>query len=108
MTISDDEKNRIAEFAKRQVQAIWQDFAAGVPAAVDDIRAKLVEEPWFGRETTDQIADIKDAVAVHSEQSKWIGETRAAVEDFQREHVYGKEQSAEELDFDNDAGARSR
>lgn len=39
----------------RDQERFSDQVARGVAGAVDDIRHKLVEEPWFGRETTGSI-----------------------------------------------------
>lgn len=46
--------------------------ARGVAAAVDDIRHKVVEEGWFGRETTGSIELVNNAVDQAAEREKGV------------------------------------
>ena len=35
--------------------SFWDELAQGIANAADDIRHKVVEEPWYGREVTGNI-----------------------------------------------------
>ncbi len=46
--------------------------ARGVAAAIDDIRHKVVEEGWFGRETSGSIELVNNAVDQAVEREKGV------------------------------------
>jgi hypothetical protein len=46
--------------------------ARGVASAIDDIRHKVVEEGWFGRETTGSIELVGNAVDEAAEREKGV------------------------------------
>ena len=47
--------------------SLWDEMTQGFADAVDDIRHKVVEEPWYGREVTGNI-ELKEPV---EEGGKW-------------------------------------
>lgn len=47
---------------------IWDELAQGIANAADDIRHKVVEEPWYGREVTGNI-ELPQAEA--ADTNKW-------------------------------------
>lgn len=48
--------------------SFWDELTQGIANAADDIRHKVVEEPWYGREVTGNIELPQSEVA---DTSKW-------------------------------------
>jgi hypothetical protein len=49
---------------------IWDELTQGIANAADDIRHKVVEEPYFGRQVTGDIAPPQTEAAAQS-PNKW-------------------------------------
>ena len=56
----------------RDQEKFSDQVARGIAAAVDDIRHKVVEEGWFGRETTGSIELVNNAVDQAAEREKGV------------------------------------
>ena len=56
----------------RDQEKFSDQVARGVAAAIDDIRHKVVEEGWFGRETTGSIEVVGNAVDPAAEREKGV------------------------------------
>jgi len=64
--LSDEEKRRLEADAAAQMRRYWGDIrAGGLAAAIDDIRARVVEEAWFGRPFYNLSTAVTDAMREH-------------------------------------------
>jgi len=64
--LSDEEKRRLEADAAAQMRRYWGDIrAGGLAAAIDDIRARVVEEAWFGRPFYNLSTAVADAMREH-------------------------------------------
>lgn len=54
----------------RDQEKFSDQVARGVASAVDDIRHKVVEEPWYGRETTGSIELINNSADQAADRDK--------------------------------------
>jgi len=64
--LSDEEKRRLEVDAAQQMRRNWGDIRAnGLAAAIDDIRARVVEEGWFGRASYNLSTAVEDAIREH-------------------------------------------
>lgn len=74
-------------YAEQAMSDLTDRIAGAVARVVDDIRHKVVEEPWFGREVTDTIMLVQGA----------IGEQREAERDLDRDvaSFYGLDREEE-------------
>ncbi len=62
--LSDDQKREIERLAAEQLRRNWGMVKARpLAAAIDDIRARLIEESWFGRPLNQVANDVQRAVA---------------------------------------------
>ena len=68
----------------RDEEKFSDQVARGVAGAIDDIRHKVIEEGWFGRQTTDAIELVDHAASRAAEREKGV------------EAFYGLDRSAEE------------
>jgi hypothetical protein len=58
MALSAEQKRLIEVAASEQIRRSWGGLnATRVRGAIDDIRAKLIEEPWYGRPVTRELND---------------------------------------------------
>lgn len=63
--LSEDEKRQIQLAAAEQMRQQWGDIRpVSLAAAVDDIRARLVEEGWFGKPLIELSQDMQRSVAL--------------------------------------------
>jgi len=64
--LSDEEKRRMEAEAAAQMRRSWGDIRAnGLAAAIDDIRARVIEEGWFGRPFYNLSTAVTDAMREH-------------------------------------------
>jgi len=64
--LSDEEKHRLEVDAAAQMRRYWGDIrAGGLAAAIDDIRARVIEEGWFGRPFYNLSTAVTDAMREH-------------------------------------------
>ncbi len=64
--LTDDQKREIERLAAEQLRRNWGVVKARpLAAAIDDIRARFVEEAWFGRPLTEVANDVQRSVAQH-------------------------------------------
>jgi len=64
--LSDEEKRRLEVDAAAQMRRYWGDIrAGGLAAAIDDIRARVIEEGWFGRPFYNLSTAVTDAMREH-------------------------------------------
>jgi len=64
--LSDEEKRRLEADAAAQMRHYWGDIrAGGLAGAIDDIRARVVEEAWFGRPFYNLSTAVADAMREH-------------------------------------------
>jgi len=81
--LTDEQKQQIAQQGAAQMRGSWQDTAvAAIANAVDDVRARLIDEAWFERS-----ADLQAVVR----------------ESVDRADVYGQDLQVPELDHDREA-----
>ena len=58
--LTDEQKRAIAMQAAQAIRQSWGGLnGVRVRGAIDDIRAKVIEEGWFGKPTTDQLNDMR-------------------------------------------------
>lgn len=59
--------------------SFWDELTQGIANAADDIRHKVVEEPWYGREVTGNI-ELKEQEA--ADTGKWdaIGKEQGTIQ----------------------------
>ncbi len=58
--LTDEQKRAIENQAAQAIRQSWGGLnGARVRGVIDDIRAKVVEEGWFGKQTTDQLNDMR-------------------------------------------------
>ncbi len=58
--LTDEQKRAIELQAAQAIRQSWGGLnGTRVRGAIDDIRAKVVEEAWFGKTTTDQLNDMR-------------------------------------------------
>lgn len=64
--LTDDQKREIERLAAEQLRRNWGVVKARpLAAAMDDIRARFIEEAWFGRPLTEVANELQRAVAQH-------------------------------------------
>ncbi len=58
--LTDEQRRAIEMQAAQAIRQSWGGLnGARVRGAIDDIRAKVIEESWFGKPTTDQLNDMR-------------------------------------------------
>ena len=58
--LTPEQKRAIEMQAAQAIRQSWGGLnGARVRGAIDDIRAKVIEEGWFGKTTTDQLNDMR-------------------------------------------------
>lgn len=58
--LTEEQKRAIETQAAQAIRQSWGGLnGARVRGAIDDIRAKVIEEAWFGKPTTDQLNDMR-------------------------------------------------
>ncbi|MEO1564317.1 MAG: hypothetical protein AAFR98_12840 [Pseudomonadota bacterium] len=63
--LSEDEKRQIEQSAAEQMRQQWGDVRpSALAAAVDDIRARVIEEGWFDKPMLDLSHEVQRAVAM--------------------------------------------
>ncbi|TXH01607.1 MAG: hypothetical protein E6P95_01515 [Candidatus Moraniibacteriota bacterium] len=50
---------------------LWDELTQGIANAADDIRHKVVEEPYFGRQVTGDIASPQQEPAAAQQPNQW-------------------------------------
>jgi len=64
--LSDDQKREIERLAAEQLRRNWGVVKPRpLAAAIDDIRARFIEEGWFGRPLTQIANDVQKSLAQH-------------------------------------------
>lgn len=64
--LTDDQKREIERMAAEQLRRQWGVVKARpLAAAIDDIRARFVEEGWFGKPLTQVANEVQRMVAQH-------------------------------------------
>ena len=64
--LSDEQKREIEALAAEQLRRNWGAVKARpLAAAIDDIRARFIEEAWFGRPLTDVSNEVQKMVMQH-------------------------------------------
>jgi hypothetical protein len=64
--LSEDQKRELAVQAAEQLRRQWGVVKARpLAAALDDIRARFIEEGWFGRPLTQIANDVQRSLAQH-------------------------------------------
>lgn len=64
--LTDDQKRELERLASEQLRRNWGVVKARpLAAAIDDIRARFVEEAWFGRPLAEMSNDVQRMVAHH-------------------------------------------
>lgn len=79
--LSPEQKQQIERLAAEQLRRNWGVVKARpLAAAIDDIRARLVEEAWFSRPLTEVSNEVQRAAARHELYGKIDSEVERAAE----------------------------
>jgi hypothetical protein len=100
--LTPEQRRQIEMEEAARMRAAW-----GGPTAylirniLDDIRAKVVEEPWFGKPITEQLNDVRRFYGLHvaTERERMRQEP---VRDAEHESVYGREPREREADREHE------
>ena len=64
--LTDDQKREIERLAAEQLRRNWGVVKARpLAAAIDDVRARIIEEGWYGRPLNQISDDVQRSVAQH-------------------------------------------